>query len=110
MNRRLISLAFALGTIVALALPAGAADMAAGKKKAGMCATCHGRDGIAVVPDAPNLAGDSAVYLEAQLRAFQSGERKHEQMSIIAQSLSDDDIDNLAAWFSAIQVTATLPK
>ncbi len=110
MIRRLISLALAFGTCLALAAPACAADIAAGKKKAGMCATCHGRDGIAVVPDAPNLAGDSPVYLEAQLKAFKSGERKHEQMSIIAQSLSDDDIANLAAWFSAIQVTATLPK
>ncbi len=110
MIKRLLSLVFALGVIIAIVAPASAADIAAGRKKAAMCATCHGRDGIAVVPDAPNLAGDSPIYLEAQLKAFKSGERKHEQMSIIAQSLSDEDIGNLAAWFSAIKVTATLPK
>ena len=110
MIKRLLSLAFALGVIIAIVAPASATDIAAGKKKAGMCVTCHGRDGIAVVPDAPNLAGESPVYLEAQLKAFKSGARKHEQMSIIAQSLSDEDIGDLAAWFSAIKVTATLPK
>jgi cytochrome c553 len=41
--------------------------------------------------------------------AFRSGERTHEQMSIIAQSLTDDDIQDLAAWYSAIQVSVTLP-
>lgn len=110
MLRCLIFLTVVLGTSVAPMVPAVAADMTAGKKKAGMCATCHGRDGIAVTPDAPNLAGDSPVYLEAQLKAFKSGERKHEQMSIIAQGLSDEDIADLAAWFSAIEVSATLPK
>ena len=108
--RYAISLALALGSALVLQNPVRAADLAAGKAKAGMCSTCHGRDGIAVAPDAPNLAGDSPIYLEAQLKAFKSGERKHEQMSIIAQSLSDEDIANLAAWFAAIEVKATLPK
>ena len=110
MRRRLISSVLALVATLAPFAPTEAADIAAGKKKAGMCTTCHGRDGIAVAPDAPNLAGDSPVYLEAQLKAFKSGERKHEQMSIIAQGLGDADIADLAAWFAAIEVTATLPK
>ncbi|MEX6508822.1 cytochrome c [Jiella sp. M17.18] len=106
----MIPAALALAAIPALApFPAGAADLAAGKARAAMCATCHGPKGLAVVPDAPNLAGDSAYYLAAQLKAFKSGKRQHEQMSLIAQSLSDGDIDNLAAWFSAITVEATLP-
>ncbi len=90
---------------------AQAQDIAAGKKKsAGTCAVCHGQDGIAKVPDAPNLAGNNAVYIAKQLNAFKSGERKHEQMSIIAESLSEADIANLAAWFAAIKVTATPPQ
>ena len=92
------------------AVPAGAADLAAGKAKAAMCATCHGPKGIAVMPDAPNLAGDSVYYLTTQLKAFKSGARQHEQMSLIAQSLSEEDIADLAAWFSAIEVEATLPN
>jgi cytochrome c553 len=91
--------------------PAAAQDITAGKKKAaGTCAVCHGQDGIAKVPDAPNLAGNNATYLAKQLNAFKSGERKQEQMSIIAQSLSDADIANLAAWFAAMKVTVTLPQ
>ena len=90
---------------------AAAQDIAAGKKKAAAtCAVCHGQDGLAKVPDAPNLAGNNAIYLAKQLNAFKSGERKHEQMSIIAQSLSDAEIANLSAWFAAMKVTVTLPQ
>lgn len=94
---------------VSLALPGTAAELSAGKDKAGTCATCHGLDGIAKVPDAPNLAGDSAFYIAEQLKAFRSGARQHQQMSIIAEGLSDEDIADLAAWYSAIEVTATMP-
>jgi cytochrome c553 len=45
-----------------------------------------------------------------QLHAFQSGARQHEQMTIIAQSLSEEDVANLAAWYSSIQVTVKLPE
>ena len=66
--------------------------------------------GVAVNPEAPNLAGESAVYIEKQLRAFRSGARQHEVMSIIAKSLSDEDIGNLAAGYSAMKVSVELPK
>ncbi|TFF27327.1 cytochrome c [Jiella endophytica] len=100
----------ALAILVAATAPSTAADLAVAKKKAGECTPCHGLNGIAVQPDAPNLAGDSAYYLTAQLKAFRAGERQHEQMSIIAKGLSDEDIDDLAAWYSAIELKATLPK
>jgi len=99
--------------IVSLALAAAAAqaqDAAAGKAKAGACGVCHGANGIATAPDAPNLAGQSAVYLAAQLKAYRDGSRKHEIMSVMAKPLTDADIANLAAWFSSIKVEATLPK
>ncbi|ORE98220.1 cytochrome c [Aurantimonas sp. 22II-16-19i] len=104
------SRAAALALILGLTVPGAAADVAAGKAKAGECTPCHGANGLAVAPDAPNLAGDSVYYLTAQLKAFRGGERRHEQMSIIAKGLSDEDIADLAAWFSAIAVTATPPK
>ena len=84
--------------------------MAAGKKKAVMCAVCHGLNGLSKNPEAPNLAGDNANYIIKQLKAFQSGARKNEQMSIIVQSLSEDDVANLAAWYSAIKVTVEMPN
>jgi cytochrome c553 len=89
---------------------AAAADATAGKQKAGMCRTCHGIDGIAKVPDAPNIGGESPIYLERQLKAFRSGERKHEQMSVIAESLDDADIADLVAWYSSIKVSVTVPQ
>jgi cytochrome c553 len=99
---------------VCLAIPAAgsslAADAAAGKQKAQMCVVCHGIDGIAKIPDAPNLAGENAIYTTRQLEAFRSGERKHEQMSIIAQGLSDEDIADLAAWYAGIKVTVEVPN
>ncbi len=75
---------------------AEAGDLAAGKQKASLCAVCHGLDGIAKNPDAPNLAGNNANYIIKQLHAFQSGVRQHEQMTIIAKDLSDEDIADVA--------------
>lgn len=87
------------------AAPVLAGDQTAGAARATQCQTCHGRQGIAMMPGVPNLAGQSDVYLAAQLRAFRGGARTNEQMSIIAKSLSDEDIANLAAYFSQIKVT-----
>lgn len=75
-----------------------------------MCAVCHGRDGIAKVPDAPNLAGESAIYTTRQLKAFKDGKREHEQMSLIAAGLSDADIADLAAWYASLKVTVEMPQ
>ncbi len=107
--RRAAALAAVVVTVAGVSPAVLAADAAAGRQKAGMCRTCHGLDGVARIPDAPHLAGESPVYLERQLQAFRSGERKHEQMSIIAQSLSDQDIADLAAWYSSIEFTAKVP-
>jgi len=92
------------------AAQAQAQDAAAGKAKAAACAVCHGANGLSVAPDAPNLAGQPAIYLAAQLKAYRDGTRKHEVMSVMAKPLTDADIANLAAWFGSIKVEATLPK
>jgi cytochrome c553 len=81
-----------------------AGDAVAGKARAQACSTCHGAQGLAVAPDAPHLAGQPEIYLAAQLRAFRSGERRHEVMNLIAKPLTDDDIANLAAWFSSFRI------
>ncbi|TPG59723.1 cytochrome c [Roseomonas nepalensis] len=76
---------------------------------AGICSSCHGRDGIATLPEAPNLAGQNPAYVVAQLRAYRDKTRQNEQMTIVAQELTDQQIADLAAWYAAIEVTATIP-
>lgn len=75
-----------------------------------LCQNCHGVDGVAVAPGAANLSGQQKEYLAAQLRAYRSGSRRNEQMSIIAKSLMDADIENLAQWYSSIKILIEMPK
>ena len=97
--------------IWAVSGPAAWADAAAGKKMVKVkCQVCHGVDGIAKIPIAPHLAGESQIYIETQLKAFRSGKREHEIMSVVAKDLSDEDITNLAQWYSSIKITATVPE
>jgi cytochrome c553 len=102
----LLAVAAALG---GAAVPTGAQDVVSGRAKAQACVVCHGALGISVTPDAPHLAGQPVIYLTAQLRAYRSGERKHEVMAVMAKPLTDDDIHNLAAWFNSIRVEAKPP-
>jgi cytochrome c553 len=81
-----------------------AGDVKAGRAKALMCQTCHGIDGLSKVPDAPNIAGQTESYLVGQLQAFKSGARQAEAMSLVASTLADQDIQDLAAYFSAIEI------
>ena len=98
----LLLTALGLGGMQAAGAQTG--DPGAGRQKAQACSVCHGPMGISSAPDAPNLAAQPALYTAAQLRAYRSGERKHEVMSVMSKTLSDADIDNLAAWFSSLQI------
>jgi cytochrome c553 len=82
-----------------------AGDVKAGRAKALMCQACHGLDGLSKVPDAPNIAGQTEPYIVAQLQAYKSGVRKNDAMSVVTPSLSDQDIEDLAAYFSAIEIS-----
>ena len=88
----------------------GVGDRSAGRTLAGMCRTCHGLEGLARIPIAPNIGGEPVEYLRAQLLAFREGSREHEMMTVVAASLSDQDIDDLAAWYSGHQIDAALPQ
>lgn len=74
-----------------------------------LCAGCHGEDGIAVVEDVPNLAGENRVYIETQLKAFRTGRREHEVMSPIAADLSEEQIREVANWFASIGLELSRP-
>ena len=87
-----------------------AADPPPGRAKAQACATCHGASGVSVTPDAPNLAGQPAIYVAAQLKAFRDGTRKHEVMNVMARPLTDADIDALAGWYASIRIEAQPPR
>jgi len=95
----------ALLFLAAQAQSALAGDVMAGRQKvADKCAVCHGLDGLAKIAEAPNLAGQNENYLLAQLAAFKNGARTNEQMSVVIEDLSETDMENLAAYYSAIQI------
>jgi cytochrome c553 len=79
-----------------------AGDAAAGKAKAASCAGCHGAEGISGNPMWPNLAGQKEGYLVKQMKAFRDGTRVDPLMAPMAKPLTDDDIDNLAAYYSSL--------
>ncbi len=94
----------AIAATVLMASPAFAGgDAAAGKAKAGMCAACHGANGVSAVPMYPNLAGQKEAYIVKQLKAFKAGTRKDPVMGPMAAPLSDADMANLAAYFSSLK-------
>lgn len=95
--------------ILVVAQSAHAADLEAGKRIAiTVCAACHGATGISVSDTVPNLAGQRARYVEAQLKFFKDGTRKEPGalsraalMNAIAAQLSAEDIGNVAAYFES---------
>lgn len=84
------------------AIAAIAADPEAGKAKSATCVACHGPEGISNNPLWPNLAGQQDQYLIKQMKAFRDGKREDPLMSPMAAGLSDDDIENLAAYYSSL--------
>ena len=69
-----------------------------------LCVACHGEAGIAEQDDTPHLAGDSAMYLDAQLNAFRDGSRESEVMNVIAADLTDADIKAAVDWYTRVQL------
>jgi len=95
---------------VGAAFNAFANDVAEGRAKADVaCALCHGPTGLAMLPNAPNLAGQPAIYLSEQLKNYRSGKRQSEVMNMIAKQLTDSEITHLAAWYSAVKITVEAP-
>ncbi len=76
-------------------------DATAGQAKSAICAACHGADGNSMVPNWPKLAGQHADYLERQVNLIKSGDRAVIEMSAFVASLSDQDIQDIAAWYSS---------
>ncbi len=78
----------------------------AGKARALTCAACHGAEGNSSSPMWPNIAGQNAPYILAQLQAFKDGDRTDTVMSSQAMMLSDEDMANLAVYFESLPAAA----
>ena len=105
-------LSAAAGTILvaAVASAAEAADARAGRQRAaGLCQACHGMDGLSKNPESPHLAGQLENYLVKALTEYRTGERKNETMNIVARDLTEEEIANVAAFYSSIQIEVIPP-
>lgn len=69
-----------------------------------MCVACHGANGLSKSDDIPSIAGQGERYLIKAMNEFKSKVRENIQMSMVAETLSDDDIKALAAYFSSIKL------
>ncbi len=78
-------------------------DIAAGKQRAAMCLNCHGPDGNSQNSNFPSLAGQKPAYLVNQLKAFREGRRENGMMQNMAAALTDQEINNLAAFFASLK-------
>lgn len=76
-------------------------DPAQGKEKSQVCQGCHGTDGNSYGPEWPNLASQHTSYLRKQITNFRDGVRKNETMNSMAAGLSEQDIMDIAAYFSS---------
>lgn len=107
-------LTFFLAACAALLTAGGVAQAAgnaeAGKVKAAACGACHGADGNSMAPDFPKLAGQVPDYIVKQLQEFKAGVRANEFMQPMAQPLSEQDMEDIAAYFAAQKVKPTEGK
>lgn len=99
-TRIMLGAVFGMG--ISISGPAPAADTEAGKAAAEPCFACHGSNGVSVSADIPNLAAQKEGYLVSQLEAFRAEERTNPLMNAMAGQLSDQEIENLAAFFSSL--------
>jgi len=101
-----VSMNKTIGLLISIALVgftglAQAGDAAKGKAKTMVCAGCHAADGNSVIPVNPKLAGQGEKYLVKQLLDFKSGARENATMAPMANMLSDEDVNNVAAYYAS---------
>ncbi|MFP6827303.1 MAG: c-type cytochrome [Pseudohongiellaceae bacterium] len=105
MNKFVVALVFALVNAAAPSLLLAQADAAAGQAKSALCASCHGNDGNSALAINPKLAGQNAAYIVKQLMDFKSGVRADPIMAAMVLSLSEQDMQDIAAWYSSQTVS-----
>lgn len=105
MKKLVLVLASALISCLAPSFLLAQGDAAAGQAKSALCATCHGADGNSALSINPKLAGQSAKYIVKQLMDYKSGARVNPTMSAMVGNLSEQDMQDIAAWYSTQAVT-----
>ncbi len=98
---------FMLLSFIGMVSVSQAQNIKAGEEKAAACQGCHGAKGISQGGIGPHLAGQTASYIERQLKNFKSKTREYAPMNAMAAGLADEDISNLAAFFAAQTLTAS---
>ncbi|HXE65958.1 MAG TPA: cytochrome c [Rhodanobacteraceae bacterium] len=101
-QRTIIASLLAASFVLAFGTASAKGDAAAGKTKSAACAACHGTDGNGIAPNYPALAGQYQDYIEQVLHEYKNGQRTNAIMNGMAAPLSDQDIDDLAAYFSSL--------
>ncbi len=102
MNQRILLLCFGFLLLAGQGVSNAAGDAEAGKAKSATCVACHGKDGKSIAPNYPNLACQKEQYLIDSMKAYQSGGRNNPIMKPMVAALSDEDIANLAAYYSTL--------
>ena len=102
MKRALTLLSFGMALALASAPLLAAGNAANGKTKAAACFACHGADGNAVDPQYPRLAGQYNEYVQQALHEYKDGRRNNPIMKGFTATLSDQDIQDIAAYYSSL--------
>jgi cytochrome c553 len=102
MNRTLLNAIAILASLAIVGAAQAAGDANAGKKKAAMCAPCHGANGQGVPPNPP-LAGVPAAKQVQALKDYKSGKRANPVMKGLAASLSEQDMEDLSAFYASLK-------
>ncbi len=108
--KQLIKIVFTVSVLVASASAMAGGNIEAGKEKATACAACHGANGVSVSPMFPTIAGQHADYLAHALQAYKTGKRNNPIMQGTVAALSDEDIEDLSAYFASQTGLETLKR
>lgn len=115
-NSALLPLLLTCG-LAASGATTAAGNASAGEEKAAVCSACHGAEGVSQIKTYPILAGQHVTYLVHALKAYRrgndpeaTGARRHPLMTAQAANLSDEDIDDLAAYYASLKALETAPR
>jgi len=100
---QILSISLVLTSVTSILHAEG--NINAGKQKTGTCTSCHGDNGNSLVAAFPKLAQQHASYLKQQLHAFKDGSRNDPMMSAVAQSLTDEDIADISAYYATQKIS-----
>jgi cytochrome c553 len=97
-------------TFVATLLSAELVSAASIETTTQLCASCHGEHGLPSDPTVPIIWGQQAAYIQTELNAYRNGDRESQIMSSIAESLSNAEMSQIAAYFGHAQMAGAVGR